>query len=91
MEARNEAQLYAMCSTDKQAREVEARSEPSVGHVLWFRDPSSGVLCELFSTENGLYRAPYYAAMERGARMGRWEGPAWQRERIVRVFSECVA
>jgi hypothetical protein len=62
--------------------------EKSRGHVLWFRDPVSGVLCELVNCGAGYGRAPASNALDATTKVRalRWEGPEHQRDYILRRF-----
>ena len=70
---------------------VEAEPVRSAGHLLWFRDPCSGSLCELVNASPGIGRAPVSNAIDTltGSRALRWEGPEHQRAYIVSRFKAC--
>ena len=62
--------------------------DKSRGHVMFFRDPVSGSLCELVNCGAGYGRAPVSNVLDldTGSRALRWEGTEHQRDWILSRF-----
>ena len=59
----------------------------SAGHLAFFERPD-GTRAELFEQRGEIYVAPIGNAfdIDTGNRIGRWEGPSWQKDYLLKVF-----